>query len=101
MGTKLAAPVPDFQPPEHWTRKQLRGMGRVSQLAVRASEMALEQAGLLGDPLLKSGSVGVACGPCLGRTAGFQDFSLIGLNGSPAGVCSDSYLRMMTPTAAA
>src|SRR5262245_12307400 len=60
MGTKLAAPVPTFEPAAHWTRKQLRGMGRVSQLAVRATEMALERAGLLGDPLLKSGSVGVA-----------------------------------------
>src|SRR4051794_17096366 len=68
MGTKLAAPVPGFETPAHWTRKQLRGMGRVSQLAVRATEMALERAGLLGDPMLKSGSVGVACGSCVGST---------------------------------
>src|SRR5262245_42974825 len=66
MGTKLAAPVPGFEPPSHWTRKQLRGMGRVSQLAVRAAEMALERAGLLDDPLLKSGAAGVACGSCTG-----------------------------------
>ena len=68
MGTKLAAPVPNFAAPEHWTRKQLRGMGRVSQLAVRASELALEQACLLNDPFLKSGNVGVACGSCVGST---------------------------------
>ena len=49
MGTRLAAPIPDFAPPVHWTRKQLRSMGRVSQLAVRASELALADAGLLGD----------------------------------------------------
>src|SRR5215510_2503024 len=61
MGTKLAAPVPGFEPPEHWTRKQLRGMGRVSQLAVRAAELALTEAGLLDDPILRSGKIGVAC----------------------------------------
>src|SRR6185295_11479785 len=59
MGTKLGAPVPGFETPRHWTRKQLRGMGRVSQLAVRATEMALERAGLLGNPLLRSGAAGV------------------------------------------
>src|SRR4051812_17633557 len=62
MGTRLAAPVESFQAPEHWTRKQLRGMGRVSQFAVRAAEMALDGAGLLNDAVLKSGRVGVACG---------------------------------------
>jgi len=101
MGTKLAAPVPDFQPPEAWTRKQLRGMGRVSQLAVRASEMALEQAGLLGDPLLKSGSVGVACGSCVGSTPDIKDFTLMVLNGTSPGLSANSYVRMMPHTAAA
>ena len=52
MSTRLAAPIDDFAPPAHWNRKQLRGMGRVSQLAVRAAELALQDAGLLGDPLL-------------------------------------------------
>src|SRR4051812_36680642 len=59
MNTKLAAPVDGFKPPEHWTRKQLRSMGRVSQFAVRSAELALTDAGLLGDPLLKTGQVGV------------------------------------------
>ena len=101
MGTRLAAPVPDFTPPERWTRKQLRGMGRVSQLAVRASEMALEQAGLLNDPLLKSGNVGVACGSCVGSTPDIKDFVLMVLNGSSPGLSANSYVRMMPHTAAA
>ncbi len=101
LGTKLAAPVPDFEPPGHWTRKQLRGMGRVSQLAVRASEMALERAGLLGDPVLKNGSVGVACGSCVGSTPDIKDFVLMVLNGSSPGLSANSYVRMMPHTAAA
>ena len=101
MGTKLAAPVPAFEAPAHWTRKQLRGMGRVSQLAVRASEMALEQAGLLNHPLLKSGNVGVACGSCVGSTPDIKDFVLMVLNGSSPGLSANSYVRMMPHTAAA
>ena len=48
MGTRLAAPCDSFAPPDAWTRKQLRGMGRVSQLAVRAAELTIGNAGLGG-----------------------------------------------------
>lgn len=81
MSTRLGAPI-DFAPPAHWSRKQLRGMGRVSQLAVRAAELALEDAGLLGDPLLGSGQVGVACGSSIGSTADISDFAQMLLAGS-------------------
>src|SRR5690606_19041900 len=32
LNTRLAAPIKTFTTPSHWTRKQLRSMGRVSQL---------------------------------------------------------------------
>jgi 3-oxoacyl-[acyl-carrier-protein] synthase II len=101
MGTKLAGPVENFEPPANWTRKQLRGMGRVSQLAVRAAEMALEKAGLLGDPLLKSGRVGVACGSCIGSTPDIKDFAVMLLSGSSEDLSANSYIKMMPHTAAA
>ncbi|MEJ0036457.1 MAG: beta-ketoacyl-ACP synthase [Gammaproteobacteria bacterium] len=101
MGTRLAAPIEMFEPPEHWTRKQLRGMGRVSQFAVRAAEMALERAGLLNDAVLKSGRVGVACGSCVGSTPDIKDFVLMVVNGSSPGLSANSYVRMMPHTAAA
>ena len=101
LGTKLAAPVEFFEPPAHWTRKQLRGMGRVSQLAVHAAEMALQRAGLLGDPMLKSGRVGVACGSCIGSTPDIKDFAVMLLSGSSPGLSANSYVRMMPHTAAA
>ena len=49
LNTRLAGPIDDFVVPAHWTRKQLRSMGRVSRLAVWAAEQALRDAGLLGD----------------------------------------------------
>jgi 3-oxoacyl-[acyl-carrier-protein] synthase II len=101
MGTKLGAPVSGFETPQHWTRKQLRGMGRVSQLAARATEMALERAGLLGNPLLRSGAAGVACGSCVGSTEDVKDFVVMLLNGNSSGLSANSYIRMMPHTTAA
>jgi 3-oxoacyl-[acyl-carrier-protein] synthase II len=100
MSTRLGAPI-DFEPPAHWSRKQLRGMGRVSQLAVRAAELALEDAGLLGDPLLKSGQVGVACGSSIGSTADISDFAQMLLSGSSPRLNANSYVRMMPHTTTA
>jgi 3-oxoacyl-[acyl-carrier-protein] synthase II len=101
LGTKLAAPVTGFEPPSHWTRKHLRGMGRVSQLAVRAAELALTDARLLDTPLLQSGHVGVACGSCVGSTPDIKDFALMVINGTSEGLSANSYVKMMPHTAAA
>jgi 3-oxoacyl-[acyl-carrier-protein] synthase II len=86
LNTKLAAPIDSFAPPDHWTRKQLRSMGRVSQLAVRASEYALQTAGLLGDGQIRDGHMGVA--------------SML-TTGSASGLNANSYVRMMPHTTAA
>jgi 3-oxoacyl-[acyl-carrier-protein] synthase II len=101
LNTKLAAPIDDFAPPEAWTRKQMRGMGRVSQLAVRAAELALEASGLRSDPVLQSGAMGVACGSSVGSTPDIKDFALMLMNGTCGGLSANSYVRMMPHTTAA
>jgi 3-oxoacyl-[acyl-carrier-protein] synthase II len=101
LNTRLAAPIEGFSPPDHWSRKQLRSMGRVSQIAVRAAELALADAGLLGDPLLKSGRVGVACGSSIGSTPDISDFAQMLLNGDAPGLNANSYVRMMPHTTGA
>jgi 3-oxoacyl-[acyl-carrier-protein] synthase II len=101
LNTRLAAPIEGFEPPEHWSRKQLRSMGRVSQLAVRAAELALSDAGLLGDPLLQSGAFGVACGSSVGSTADISDFAQMLLTGDSPRLNANSYVRMMPHTTAA
>ena len=68
LNTKLGAPVTDYEPPASFNRKNTRSMGRVAMLATAASERALTDAGLLGDPLLQSGRVGVAYGSSTGTT---------------------------------
>jgi len=101
MATRLGAPCSHFTAPEHWTRKQMRGMGRVSQLAVRASELALAEAGLAGSALLTDGSMGVACGSCVGSPPDVADFARLLIDSDGSHVNANSYIRMMPHTAAA
>ncbi|HXP98084.1 MAG TPA: beta-ketoacyl synthase N-terminal-like domain-containing protein, partial [Telmatospirillum sp.] len=62
INTRLAAPVLDFSIAERYPRKKTRTMGRVSQMAVYVTELALRDAGLFGEPVLVHGRTGVAYG---------------------------------------
>ncbi|KPN74459.1 beta-ketoacyl-ACP synthase [Neisseria sp. 74A18] len=97
----LGAPVPEYAPPAHWTRKQLRSMGRVSYLCVDAAEQALADAGLLGDETIKDGRMGVACGSSTGSTKDIRDIGELLLTGSSRNFSANTYVRMMPHTTAA
>lgn len=99
LNTRLAAPV-DFVRPAHYSRKQIRGMGRVAMLATYASELALRDAGLLHDPILKSGRTGVSYGSSSGSFDGLIDFTKMLLNYDKGGLNATSYIRMMGHTCA-
>ncbi len=96
----LGAPVTDFEPPAHYTRKQTRSMGRVALMAVRASELALEDAGLLGDPVIASGRTGVAYGSSVGSTQAIADFGYMLLEHKIGALNANTYLKMMGHTTA-
>lgn len=97
LNTRLAAPV-IFSRPEHYSRKQIRGMGRVAMLGTYASELALIDADLLNDPCLKNGQTGVAFGSSSGSFDGLLDFTKMLLNYDTAGMNATSYIRMMGHT---
>lgn len=101
LNTRLAGPVDDFVVPGHWTRKQLRSMGRVSRLSVKAAEQALEHAGLLDDASIRDGRMGVACGSSTGSTEEVKAFGNMLLNSVADGLNANSYIRMMPHTTAA
>jgi 3-oxoacyl-[acyl-carrier-protein] synthase II len=101
LNTRLGGPVDDFTPPAHWTRKQLRSMGRVSRLAVGAAERALADAGLLDDPSIRDGRMGVACGSSTGSTDEVKAFGNMLLNNDAGNLNANSYVRMMPHTTAA
>lgn len=100
LNTKLAAPIKNFTLPEHYTRKRIRSMGRVSLLSTRATEYAIESAGLLEDEFLKSGRVGIAYGSCTGSTAAVCDFADMLVNHSTHKITATSYVQMMPHTTA-
>lgn len=99
LNTNLGAPAAPFELPAHYNRKATRSMGRVAVMAVRTAELALEQAGLLGDPLLKSGKVGIAYGSSSGTPDAIGDFGQMLMNKTTNGINANTYLKMMSHTA--
>jgi 3-oxoacyl-[acyl-carrier-protein] synthase II len=99
MKTRLGAPVA-FDTPPRFNRKMLRTMGRVAQLAVYVTELALQDAGLADSAVLRSGDCGVAYGSTTGSPEDGADFALLLKVGSTQGVNALKYLRMMSHTAA-
>lgn len=100
LKTRLGAPIENFELPKHYKAKQKRSMGRVSQMAVLSTERALENAGLLDDPILKSGDVGISYGSAAGSSkAGMEFFNLLA-NQSLEDITTTTYIRIMSHTAA-
>ncbi len=99
LEAQLGAPIEDYAPPKHWTRKRLRSMGRVSYLCVDAAEQALADAGLLGDETITDGRMGVACGSSGGGTKDIGDVGELLLTGTSRNFGANTYVRMMPHTA--
>ena len=100
LNTRLGAPIDHFTLPGHYPRKTVRSMGRVSLMAVRASELALADAGLLDDPAISDGRMGIAYGSSSGSVDPMRVFGNMLETGSMQGVTSTSYIQMMAHTAA-
>lgn len=100
LNTRLAAPITDFVLPAHYPRKKIRAMGRVSELATVATELALARAGLLDHPVLTGGRTGIAYGSSIGSTAPIRDFGTMLNDKSTASITATTYVQMMPHTAA-
>jgi 3-oxoacyl-[acyl-carrier-protein] synthase II len=102
LDTRLAAPVGDFETPSTWPRKKTRTMGRVAQMAARATELAIEDAGLRDDALLQSGRTGVSYGSSSGSPTAMEIYSrTLFENRTVRGIGANAYLQMMSHTCAA
>lgn len=99
--TRLGGTVDNFQLPAHYTRKNTRSMGRVGLLATRATELALIDAGLLGDPVLVGGRTGVAYGSSVGSTPAIADFGKMLIDLDIGNLNATTYLKMMGHTTTA
>jgi len=99
LNTRLGVPVADFELPAHYSRKATRSMGRVALLATLATERALEDAGLLGDPLLQSGKVGISYGSSAGTPGAMGDFGRMLAEKNTQYINATTYIKMMAHTA--
>jgi 3-oxoacyl-[acyl-carrier-protein] synthase II len=100
LHTRLGAPIDGFEAPEHYPRRTVRSMGRVALLAVRATELALMDAGLRDDPTIRDGRMGIAYGSSFGSAEPVQAFGQMMATGKLQGVSSTTYIQMMSHTAA-
>ena len=102
LRTRLGAAVGEFVVPDHYPRKKVRSMGRVSLLATRATELALEDAGLLGSPLVTDGSMGISYGSTSGSPTAMEVYArTFYANHTTKGIAATDYLHFMSHTCAA
>jgi 3-oxoacyl-[acyl-carrier-protein] synthase II len=102
LDTRLGAPVRDFAVPAHYPRKKVRSMGRVALLATRATELALEDAGLLGSAALTDGRTGIAYGSTTGSPPAMEVYAgAFYTRRSLKGIAGTDYLQFMSHTCAA
>jgi 3-oxoacyl-[acyl-carrier-protein] synthase II len=99
LHTRLAAPVAEFTLSERFTRKTMRGMGRVALMATHATELALIDAGLIDDPILKSGKLGIAYGSCTGSPEAVGAFNTMFMEKTTKNINATTYIKMMPHTA--
>ncbi len=99
LQTCLWAPS-GFTTPASYTRKVIRTMSPVSIMALNATEQALAEAGLTGDPVVKGGRLGVAYGSCSGGVDACADFFSIVKDREVRNVTSSTYIKMMSQTTA-
>ena len=100
LRTKLGGPVESFTVPKHFNRKVTRGMGRVALMSVVCAENALTDAGLLNDPILKSGDAGVAFGSSAGSVDAVREFGCMLIDNDMSQMNATTYIRMMSHTSA-
>lgn len=100
LNTRLGAPVDHFKVPDHYPRRAVRSMGRVALLSVRATELALADAGLLDNPAIRDGRMGIAYGSSSGSVEPICAFGQMMETGRMLGVTSTTYIQMMSHTGA-
>ncbi len=99
INTRLAAPVENFSIEQRYPRKKTRTMGRVSKMAVYATERALTDAGLQDDPVVRNGRTGVAYGSSFGSPDAVLGFFELKKEGVSRHLNATSYIQMMSHTA--
>lgn len=100
LNTLLGVTVKPFELPAHYTRKTMRSMGKVALMGTRASELALIDADLLGSDIVRDGRMGISYGSSAGTPAAVGDFACMIREKNTDGINANTYIKMMSHTAA-
>lgn len=100
LNTRLGTRAAPFELPARYNRKVTRSMGRVAIMATLSAETALADAGLAGDPLVTSGKMGISYGSSIGSPAAMGDFGNMIARKTTEGINANTYIRMMSHSAA-
>lgn len=100
LNTRLGATVREFDLPPHYSRKRTRSMGRIGMLATRSAELAIEDAGLIDDPVLSDGRTGVAYGSSSGSPPALADLGKILVTDDMSSMNANTYIQIMPHTTA-
>ncbi len=100
LNTRLGTRAAPFELPARYNRKVTRSMGRVAIMATLSAETALADAGLAGDPLVTSGDMGISYGSSIGSPAAMGDFGNMIARKTTEGINANTYIRMMSHSAA-
>ena len=102
MNTRLAAPI-DFKiDSEKYSRKDVRGMGKVAKMALVSCGDALEDAGIdVSDPIFQSGRMGISYGSSMGAIMPLMDFYSMIVTNDTSKIGATSYIKCMPQTCAA
>jgi len=99
LNTQLGGPAAPFDLSERFNRKTTRSMGRVALMATRVSELALIDAGLIDDPLVTCGKMGISFGSSAGTPSAIGDFGRMMEDRTTKGINATTYIKMMAHTA--
>jgi 3-oxoacyl-[acyl-carrier-protein] synthase II len=99
MNTRLAAPV-DFIMPDY-PRKKIRGMGRVSRLALTATDNAVKRAGLENSSEFGGGRFGIAFGSSMSSVESMLDIYGMLIHNEMKNINATTYVKAMPQTCAA
>ena len=101
MNSRLACPI-DFKiDSEKYSRKQIRGMGRIAQMALVATDAALAQSGLLGSEEMTQGRAGIAYGSSIGSVAPLLEMYSMLVTNDTSKLGTTTYIKAMPQTCAA
>ncbi|MDE6351486.1 MAG: beta-ketoacyl-ACP synthase [Treponemataceae bacterium] len=101
LNSRVACPVDFTIDSEKYSRKQIRGMGRIAQMALVATDAALAESGLLGSGELPQGRAGISYGSSIGSVDPLLEMYSMLVTNDTSKLGTTTYIKAMPQTCAA